>query len=384
MNNKYITKISVLSLLLPFLMANILGDSGPEVIKNPYENVNWPSINNYKMNLHAHTIKSDGRAEPDHLIYMYADAGYDILAITDHDNYYTHREGERDIMQNYIHRDHRDRVPTAEPTWPWTRWIDEKPSKIWVYKGRESSAYYPDLGNRGMLAIRGAELTTHPHMLNLFTICGFPDRDQTDDERIACIEKWEGLSYWLHPTDYIPGGRWEAQVFDTSFEEAVNYFADHIIRHDAFIGIETQLEGRLERDMKLLDTLLVRYYRDHDIFFKGSSDKHSTSVSENEVMTLVLAEELTEDAVRHALTNGHKIVGSRVDPLPEFHTIEVDEQRNRISVNASNYEEITWIKNGQEYTRGDYLDYSNIRDSIVRFQMESGGVIFYSQAFYIR
>ncbi|MFW6114569.1 MAG: PHP domain-containing protein, partial [bacterium] len=55
------------------------------VVKNPYENVNWDRIHPFIANLHAHTIYSDGRAEPEDLIHNYAQAGYHILAITDHD-----------------------------------------------------------------------------------------------------------------------------------------------------------------------------------------------------------------------------------------------------------------------------------------------------------
>ncbi len=344
----------------------------PEVVKNPYEDIDWDNINQYMANLHSHTIKSDGRGEPEQVIQMYADAGYKILAITDHDNYYTNRDGERDVE------------PTHETTWPWTRWIDSEPSMVWENNGKETSAFYPDLGNQGMLAIRANELTTHPHQVSLFNNCGFPDREHTEENRITCIEKEDGLAYWAHPTDYIPGGRWEDQLFDTDLDEAVSYFAHYLLGHDVMLGIEMQLENRLERDILLLDTLLARYYKNHDIFIMGADDSHGTSVGLSATMTIVFAEELTEDAVRNALQNGHKIVGSRVETLPVFHSIEVNERDNEITLDLSHYDTVTWFKNGREFQKGNTVDYSNVRDAVLRFEVESGGQTFYSQGFYIQ
>ena len=41
-------------------------------------------LNEYKAALHTHSTVSDGRMEPDKVIQVYADAGYDVLAFTDH------------------------------------------------------------------------------------------------------------------------------------------------------------------------------------------------------------------------------------------------------------------------------------------------------------
>ena len=42
------------------------------------------AFNEYKANLHTHSSTSDGRFEPAKVIQLYADAGYDVLAFTDH------------------------------------------------------------------------------------------------------------------------------------------------------------------------------------------------------------------------------------------------------------------------------------------------------------
>lgn len=365
------------------LSAGVAGSPSPTragqavVVKNPYAEVNWEKVNQYQANFHSHTVYSDGRAEPAELIHNYAEAGYHILAISDHDNYHTVRSGERQT------------VPTADTTWPWTRWIDEEPSKIWSNEGMETSAFYPDLGEHGMLAIRANELTTHPHIVSLFNDCGWPDRNQTDDQRMSCVQEKNGLAYWAHPADYVPGGRWERNVFDASWDEALNYLSSYIVEYDSLLGFEMQLGceqspfDRREKEEELLDRLLTRYYRDHDIFIMGSDDSHFTSVSDDATITIVLAEDLTEEAVRHALENGHKFVGSRVETLPVFNGITVDEDEQIISLDIDNHDGVVWIANGKRHHEGESVAYAEMDDTVLRFEVNAGGAVFYSQAFYI-
>lgn len=346
----------------------------PRVVKNPYAGVKWNRIQPFIANLHAHTIYSDGRAEPKDLVHHYARAGYHILAITDHDNYHTMREGERET------------TPTTETTWPWTKWIEEKPSQIWTRGGKETSALYPSLGERGMLAIRGNELTSDPHIVSLFNTCGFVDRIRVPDaehdrERLACVHKQDGLAYWAHPAHYVPGGNWADRGF--SWDEGIEHFGSLLTAHDSTLGIEFQLGGQRELEEELFDRLLASYYQDHDIFIKGSDDTHDTSVSADATLTIVLAEELTEPAVRHALENGHQFVGSRVDVFPAFNSIRVDEEAGRILVDIDNHDGIRWIKNGQPEHEGESLDYSGMKETVLRFEVKVDDAVFYSQAFYV-
>lgn len=341
---------------------------GPVVLKNPYSDVNWDEVNTYKANFHSHTIRSDGRAEPDHVIAMYADAGYDILAVTDHDNYHVHREGERRVE------------PTAETTWPWTRWIDQEPARVWERDGMETSAFYPGLGERGMLAVRGNELTQHPHIQSLFNDCGWLDRDRTDDERLQCVDNAGGLAYWAHPFQYLPRGD-SAGRFG-GWEGAVEHYGRLITTYEGNLGMEVQRSTR-EADLELFDRLLEAHYREHDVFVVGNDDNHGTSVSESAAISLVLAEALTEEAVRHALESGHKFAGHRTASLPRFHRIEVDEAANTISVDLDNYERIRWIKDGRVHAEGAVFDFANMEDAIVRFEVDQQDAVFLSQAFHI-
>lgn len=53
------------------------------MITNPYGDIT--SSKWLRGNLHTHTTRSDGSQDPGDVVTMYADAGYDFLAMTDHD-----------------------------------------------------------------------------------------------------------------------------------------------------------------------------------------------------------------------------------------------------------------------------------------------------------
>jgi hypothetical protein len=55
---------------------------------NPYSSVSWSTWNQYKANFHTHTTNSDGSDSTSTVVNQYKNAGYAILAITDH-NYIT-------------------------------------------------------------------------------------------------------------------------------------------------------------------------------------------------------------------------------------------------------------------------------------------------------
>jgi hypothetical protein len=102
-------------------------------IVNPYAGVNWGTFHQYKANFHTHTTESDVKDSPNDVIAHYNGAGYQILAITDHN-------------QN---------------TFPWSKWIDETPQN-----SSSSSEFFP---NMKMLAISGNELSASHHTGVFFT-----------------------------------------------------------------------------------------------------------------------------------------------------------------------------------------------------------------------
>ena len=51
-----------------------------------------PDTKQYRANLHSHSTLSDGRLTPEELVQAYREAGYSILAITDHEAPYDHTD----------------------------------------------------------------------------------------------------------------------------------------------------------------------------------------------------------------------------------------------------------------------------------------------------
>ena len=60
----------------------------PVIHENPYAEIDWNSVNHYKSNLHTHTTQSNDAIDEfstAHVVDLYHAAGYQILALTDHD-----------------------------------------------------------------------------------------------------------------------------------------------------------------------------------------------------------------------------------------------------------------------------------------------------------
>lgn len=80
-----------------------------------FGNNSFPAL---KCALHVHTTASDGLLSDEVMIAAYARAGYDVVAITDHDHYYTGKEGVREVCGRKIlvlaGQEHSERVPGTD------------------------------------------------------------------------------------------------------------------------------------------------------------------------------------------------------------------------------------------------------------------------------
>ena len=85
-SKKLVSVLLVVSLLVSFVLP--LSASAAVVsydITSPYETVDWDTFNQYKTQLHAHTLYSDGGMDVKDVVEEYYRQNYDILAITDHE-----------------------------------------------------------------------------------------------------------------------------------------------------------------------------------------------------------------------------------------------------------------------------------------------------------
>jgi hypothetical protein len=56
------------------------------LVVNPYAKVDWQKTKQYKANFHTHTSNSDGGFNADYVVDTYAQNGYSIVMITDHNH----------------------------------------------------------------------------------------------------------------------------------------------------------------------------------------------------------------------------------------------------------------------------------------------------------
>ncbi len=116
----------------------VAADTSGYLVANPYAAVDFGAVEIFKSNLHTHTAQSDGSGTVPNVITFYADAGYHILSITDHDNV-----RPRGGAYPYAGRDGtgpNGDQPACGTTWPWNEWFEHHAdanlwSGDWLYTG---------------------------------------------------------------------------------------------------------------------------------------------------------------------------------------------------------------------------------------------------------
>ena len=76
--------LAVFILMSAFSFSAFAAANVSYTITNPYETVKWETFNQYKTQLHTHTLYSDGGMDIKDVVEEYYRQDYDILAITDH------------------------------------------------------------------------------------------------------------------------------------------------------------------------------------------------------------------------------------------------------------------------------------------------------------
>ncbi len=155
-------------------------------------------LKTFKANLHAHSTASDGIFTPAELIRRYADAGYDVLALTDHRH--THRIAELDpcgmtlLSGIELH-------PPGPRGIPWHLiGIGVRENFIGDFANRRTSVQntmLPDEFIHAQAAVDasnadgGAAFCAHPHW------CGLTSGE------VASVRHFAGIEVYNHETRYI-------------------------------------------------------------------------------------------------------------------------------------------------------------------------------------
>src|SRR5690242_10624331 len=130
------------------------GTERMSIVLDPYKDVKWEPSHQHKAALHVHTIQSDGTNSVDSVVHAFRNAGFDILAITDHDKMEPNAQFERgridwstfDKIGTSFPKDPKPKNYPFNTTWPWTDFGAPSPAEL------------------GMVGIEGAEISYRHHM----------------------------------------------------------------------------------------------------------------------------------------------------------------------------------------------------------------------------
>ena len=303
-----------LTLLLTFApFARAADGADAFTITNPYENVDWAAVGAYKTALHTHTNASDGNHTLKASLERHYEAGFDIVAVTDHGT--VDRGWETAVPDRLIHgvlklanRTEGELVaPGAAGT------FDD--GVAYTYSTAENGDDYlrTEDGRTIMRVPYGIEqnaVSVNAHVNSWFA--DFHDNTVSDyADAVRGVDAAGGVCVINHPGEYTKA-RYElhsADAYDPEnpvYRYYINKFAALLDRYDACIGIDVNSKGdnRTRFDRILWDELLTRFSADgRNVFAIASSDAHSPGVIDTGYVTALLPE-LTSAALRGALTRG--------------------------------------------------------------------------------
>ena len=294
-----------------------------------------------------HTIQSDGRQCVNEVVRAYHQAKYTILSITDHD-------WNRPKADNPYPKEPWPANYPANPTWPWADYAAPAPESL------------------GMVGIEGNELTYRHHINSFYSdygvwyertgsrapYGGIVDADGRaiwEDDQLVAIKDKGGLAILNHPG--IPDDRawWERKSLD--------WYVERYRRHspDYLVGIEVTNCDRMYEgyDEALWDQLLARFMPERPIWGFGTDDMHDLRNARHSYSVFFLPE-LNDAAVRRAMEAGqfccfkantadgteridYTQEGAGAEACPMIESIELDEAAGKITITASECDEIRWI-----------------------------------------
>jgi len=337
MKLKNTSKLIVLFLFLISLeMKNVYSYEKEVRVNNPYEGVGFGSFGVYKSNFHTHTTESDGRLDPDEVIYKYSEAEYDILALTDH-----------------------NRV-----SWPWTNWVEEEPSVINRLGEMQTSAFFPELGTKGMLAVKGNEFSSGHHRGSFFNDLG-------GSQHISDIEDKGGMAMFYHPGRYSETASWYNSYYD-SYRETV-------------VGMEAYNQGdRYSRDREKWDAVNRERSPQDLVWGFSNDDMHSSGHLfrnyHHHYMDELNEESLRDNFITGAFTFSYEPGGSGEALAPVLKNVEVE--NGKIFLSAEKDKKTVWYdENTEKIKEGESIDVTDVSGSFVRAVIVNDNGRTYTQPF---
>ena len=323
---------------------------GTILVLNPYKDIDWKTIHHFKSNLHTHTTNSDGVYYPHQVVDLYYNAGYNILAITDH---------------NKI-------------TYPWTAFSGINP----IYENRNPAAL-------GMLAVAGNELSAAHHTGSYLNVVQGSGANLID--AFNTMTQIDGLGAFKHPgrywdisKQYLPGELY-----------SIEWYQDFYETYPVIVGMELfNMGDRYPNDRVLWDELLTRMMPERPVWGQSNDDMHNANQLFRNYNYLLMPE-LSLGAFRESMENGSSYFvfepkGNGSSQAPLIDSITVDKQTRQINIHARNYTSIEWIsglegegthRKSKTIANGITFGYHNTSVPYVRAVVSNDNGIVFTQPF---
>lgn len=359
-------------------------DDASYTIKNPYETVDWDTFKQYKAQLHAHTLYSDGGMDVKDVVEEYYKQDYDILAITDHGV----------VNKGW------DEMPEMLPIIGYNSLLyDLSPVSKERYEEITTGA---DRDGRPMLDVnQGIEMNgvvMRKNHVNGFFCGAYQGQWGNEEDYMSPIKATHeagGISFISHPGDFYAAHRDYERAKDLN---NLKIFIDPLLEFDSCIGMEifNERDTVAQADRILWDNVLMYTVPRGKVAWGFSNDDSHEIKNIGVTAEIMLMPTLSNEALRTAMENGTFFACSRIarpemgdefEGTGDFAKIEritVNEEQDIITVTANNYDTIEWISDGKVIATGNEFDLrknSENLGSYVRFQIKNEGGIVMSQPF---
>lgn len=371
---------SALVILLLLLMivsctfAATIDDSNdsPVIIVSAYSGINWQKYGQFKAILHMHTTNSDGAHKANEMLEDCYQKGFDIAAITDHD----------EMTRNWVSVNNG--------------LTQQRFNEISAGAGRSG---------RGMLQIPyTVEHSRFDHVNSFqtdYTSSGVSIKSMKDT--IKRIHDLGGISHINHPGRYTGGDAGGAPgAAASNNEDNINKYVDIFMEFPSCVGMEiiNSTDGDSKSDRILWDNILARTIpQGRFVWGFSNDDAHDKSEIGYSFNVFVMPENTLENfraamqagkfyavARKSRLELGSSFTGS--GPVPAIVSIETDQTAATITITANNCNKIEWISDGKvissKTVTSDTIELETHKDKIgsyIRANISGSGGIVFTQPF---
>lgn len=411
--------LAALLLVLPFAVGAQAAIKSRYIIHNPYASVDFNSWKPYKAQLHCHTNASDGYLTVEEVVQKHYDYGFNILAITDHGTINRGWNNEPQLVPIIrLVKYERTQLAKIEP-------LSQEVYESFINGTAKTTNGEKRFG--GMIDVpKGIELNAATPVCDCHLTGYFSDYGQgligvygDYETPSAGVKDYGGISMLSHVGEYVYPDKDSADHVGQPVDEYfVNKFARLFIDNagsSVGMGINSATDAHTRCDRILYDQILKKTIPNGVVPWAFTfSDSHNER-SVNDAYTIHYMPELSNPELRKSMETGtlfgvsHYSNGVELNGMPEMPgyndedcdkvnwasndtplvtRVSVNDTLGTISVLGKNFDQITWIADGEVIKRGglealtlNLNDYDI--DYFVRFYITGPDGICYSQPFVV-